>query len=97
MKLRTLKSLKHDRLKELVSKALKMQPLGSCHQSTIITKICSVAEVTTLRGRPRTEFEGRVNKAISALLRENPPKLVRPNSKSDFIRLTKPPKLWTSA
>jgi len=38
-----------------------------------------------------------VNKAISALLRENPPKLVRPNSKSDFIRLTKPPKLWTSA
>ena len=86
-KLDKLKHCKHEVLKELVIKALRNTESGRCSQETVVKKICQIRGVQTLRGKPRGEFTVKVNRAISALLRENPPRIERCGSGNRWIRL----------
>ena len=93
MKLDDLTRANHERVKGLVLRALRSKASGGCHQSSLVRLICSTVGVKTLKGEHRKEFEWMVNKAVGALLHEKPPRIVRPNPKSDFIRLLKKPRI----
>jgi hypothetical protein len=104
LKLESLKRLQNDGIKRLILRVLRKMESGSCRQSSLVKHICSLTDVTTLRGKPRQDFETKVNHAVGALLREKPPKFERPNKSSDLVRLTKrrkrrasPPKVATQS
>lgn len=86
-RLDTLKNAHHDTVKSWVLRALRRQPSGRCSQHTLVHKICSMHGVSSLRGRPREDFVAKVNKAVSALLREKPPRIERVPGGSSHIRL----------
>ena len=88
MELERLKRLTHSQVKNIVLRALRSQDSGGCHQANLLKLICSVAEVNSLRGQPRKDFEAKVNKAVGALLREGKPKITKPNN-GDWIRLAR--------
>ena len=90
MTLNNLKRASHEDLKKWIIQALEKLPSKSCQQYTLVSKICALKNVSTLRGRPRLEFEKKVDKAVRALLRKREiPFLVRPKSKSPYIKLIK--------
>jgi hypothetical protein len=90
MTLKKLKMASHEDLKLWITQALLRLPSNSCHQHTLVSKICSLKGVSTLRGQPRVEFEKKINKAVAALLMKKAvPFLIRPNPKSNFIKLVR--------
>jgi hypothetical protein len=94
-KLNRLRNSSHSQTKRLVLRALRDRDSGGCHQSSLVKYICSLTEVTSLRGNARKDFEAKVNKAVGALLREKRPKIERSKS-SDYLRLVRHMrKTWT--
>lgn len=88
VQLETVRNARHDTVKSWVLKALSQTASGRSSQHTLVSKICSMHGVTSLRGTPRLDFQSKVNKAVSALLREKPPRIQRVGSGEEYVKLT---------
>ena len=87
VQLETIRNAKHDTVKSWVLKALSRMASGRSSQHTLVSKICSMHGVTSLRGTPRDDFRAKVNKAISAMLREKQPRIKRAGSGGEYVKL----------
>lgn len=87
-RLDNIKNAKHEDVKSWVLRALQQQKSGRSSQHTLVSKICSMRGVKSLRGTPRADFEAKVNKAVGAMLRQKRPLIERAGSGADYIKLT---------